>query len=48
MLALDTSGACWPSNNLEGHGDLVSGLILGIIGVIKWLLGVINLLAKSA
>ena len=32
---------------LEGHGDLVSGLILGIIGVIIWLTGVINLLTKS-
>ena len=29
-------------------GDLVSGLIImGIIGVIIWLIGVINLLTKS-
>ena len=28
-------------------GDLVSGLILGITGVIIWLIGVINLLPKS-
>ena len=27
---------------LEGHGDLVSGLIIGIVGVIIWLIGVIN------
>ena len=28
-------------------GDLVSRLIMGIIGVIIWLTGVINLLTKS-
>ena len=28
-------------------GDLVSGLRMGIIGVIMWLIGVINLLTKS-
>ena len=28
-------------------GDLVSGLIMGIIRVIIWLIGVINLLTKS-
>ena len=28
-------------------GDLVSGLILGKIKVITWLIGVINLLKKS-
>ena len=32
---------------LEGHGDLVNGLIMGIIGVSIWLIGVINLLTKS-
>ena len=32
---------------LEGHGDLVSGLIMGIVGVIIWLIGVINLPTKS-
>ena len=32
---------------LEGHGDLVSGLIIGIIGVIIWAIGVIKLLIKS-
>ena len=32
---------------LEGHGDLVSGLIMGIIRVIIWLIGVSNLLTKS-
>ena len=32
---------------LEGHGDLVNGLILGITGVTIWLLGVINLPTKS-
>ena len=31
----------------EGHGDLVSRLILGIIGVIIWLIGVIHILTKS-
>ena len=29
---------------LEGHGDLLSRLIMGIIGVILWLTGVIKLL----
>ena len=28
---------------LEGHGDLVSGSIMGMMGVIFWLIGVINL-----
>ena len=28
-------------------GDLVSGLLLGIIGVIIWLIGIINLFTKS-
>ena len=32
---------------LRGHGDLVSRLIVGIKGVILWLIGVIVLLAKS-
>ena len=32
---------------MEGHGDLVSTLIKGIIGVIIWLIGVIDLLIKS-
>ena len=32
---------------LEGQGDLVSRLIMGIIGVIIWLLGVINPFTKS-
>ena len=32
---------------LEGHGDLVNTLMMGIIGAIFWLIGVINLLTKS-
>ena len=32
---------------LEGHGDLVHALIMGIIGVVIWLIGVINLLTRS-
>ena len=32
---------------LEGHGDLVTGLIMGIIGFIIWLIGVISILTKS-
>ena len=36
-----------PPTCLEGHGDLVSRLVMGIIGVIIWLIGVINLLTKS-
>ena len=33
---------------LEGHGNLASGLILGIIVVIVWFIGVIHLLTKCA
>ena len=29
---------------LEGHGDLISGLIMGIIGVIIWLIGFLTYL----
>ena len=32
---------------LEGQGDLVTRLILGIIGVTIWVIGIINLLTKS-
>ena len=32
---------------LEGQGDLVSGLIVGIIRVIIWVIGVINLLTRA-
>ena len=32
---------------LEGQGDLVSGLIMGITRVIIWVIGVINLLSMS-
>ena len=32
---------------LGGHEDLVSRLNMGIVGVIIWPIGVINLLAKS-
>ena len=31
----------------EGYGDLVSRLILGVIGLLIWLIGAINLLTKS-
>ena len=32
---------------LEGHGDLITRLTMGIIGVTMWVIGVINLLSKS-
>ena len=32
---------------LEGHGDLVSGLVIRITRVTIWVIGVINLLTKS-
>ena len=32
---------------MEGQGDLVTGLIMGIIGVSIWVIGVITLLTKS-
>ena len=34
----------WPY--LEGQGDLVNRLIMGIIRVTIWVIGVINLLTK--
>ena len=34
-------------HHLEGQGDLVSRLILGIFRVTIWAIGVINLLTKS-
>ena len=34
-------------NYLEGQGDLISRLIMGIIRVTIWVIGVINLLTKS-
>ena len=36
-----------PRPYLEGHGDLVSRLLIGISGAIIWLIGVINLLSES-
>ena len=36
-----------PFPYLEGHGDSVSRVIMGIIRVIIWLIGVINLLPTS-
>ena len=33
---------------LEGHGDLVSRFIMGIVGVITRLIGVINLLITES
>ena len=35
------------TNYLEGQGDLVSRLIMGIIKGTIWVIGVINLLTKS-
>ena len=32
---------------LEGQGDLVSRIIMGIIGDTIWLIGVISILTKS-
>ena len=32
---------------LEGHGDLVTGLIMGITGVIIWRIGAVSILTKS-
>ena len=39
--------ACINSHILGGKGDLVSRLVMGIIGVTIWVIGVINLLIKS-
>ena len=32
---------------LVGHGDSVNRLILGILGILLWLIGRINLLTES-
>ena len=32
---------------MEGQGDLVSGLIMGITRVTIWVVGIMNLLTKS-
>ena len=34
-------------STLEGQGDLVSRLKVGILGVTIWVIGVMNLLTKS-
>ena len=39
--------ASGPLIYLEGQGDLVSGLTMGIIRVTIWVIGVINPLTKS-
>ena len=31
-----------PVHYLEGHGDLVSKLIMGIVGGLIWVIGVVN------
>ena len=36
-----------PKPYLEGQGDLVSRLIMGLIRVSIWVIGIINLLTKS-
>ena len=36
-----------PKPYLEGQGDLVSRLLMGITGVTIWVMGVLNLLTKS-
>ena len=38
---------CCPRPYSEGQGDFVSGLIVGVSGVTKWAIAVINLLTKS-
>ena len=38
---VSAEGAC-----LEGWGDLVTKLILGIFGVTKWVIGLINLITE--
>ena len=45
LKVLQLSGLCL--HYLEGQGDLVSRLILGITRVTIWVTGVINLLTKS-
>ena len=49
MLGRSYMGSHWGLSKpyLEGQGDLVTRLIIGIIGVTIWVIGVINLLTKS-
>ena len=47
LVGLDAKCGFVVTPYLEGHGDLVTGLIMGIIGVIIWLIGFINLRTKS-
>ena len=42
-----TRGGGREGGYLEGHGDLVSGFIMGVIGLTIWLIGVIKLLTQS-
>ena len=37
----------WQGHYLEGHGDLVSRIIMGSSMVIIWIIGFINLLTRS-
>ena len=41
------SSLCANLTHLEGQGDLVSRLVLGIIRVTIWVIKVMNLLTKS-
>ena len=54
VYAMSVLGSCWSRSTpnsyqhyLEGQGDLVSGLIMGILRVTIWVIGVIKLLTKS-
>ena len=49
VVITEVSSHSWPEARkycLEGQGDLVSRLIMGIIGVTIWDIGVMNLLTK--
>ena len=45
--AIPTVQRCRHGHYLEGHGDVVTRLIMGITGVILWFIGVISILTKS-
>ena len=46
-LVLSCTDPGWGTRYLEGQGNLVNGLIMGIIKVTIWVIWVTNLLTKS-
>ena len=47
MMEISTTNFTTPEPYLEGEGDLISRLVMGIIRVIRCVIGVTNLLTKT-